>query len=187
MHPLELIILILASLGSLFGIAILTRELIESKLSAMKKILRSPTTWFTITTLFFSLMAYLIHNFFYDFWEIAFIVGALTVLTLSGKLMRRSVCYKAWWLSIPFALFWGTWSSPIYLLYALNVAPDHLKHSRADYSGLIWLGIIIYMFIISAIVNFVIGLVETSKRRKQEKQQVQDNDQNLELREEAEG
>lgn len=179
MHPLELIIIILASLGSLFGIALLTRELIESKLSSMKKILRSPTTWLTITTLIFSLMAYLIQDFFYDFWELAFIVGALTVLILSGKLMKRSICYKAWWLSIPFALFWGAWSSPVYLLYTLHVAPDHMKHSRAEHSGLIWLAFLIYMFVISTIVNFIIGLVETSKRRKQEKLQVQDNDQNL--------
>lgn len=184
MHPIELAIFTLAALGALFGIALLTRELTEFKLSSMKKILRSPTTWLTITTLIFSLMAYLIHNFFYDFAEVAFIIGALTVLILSWKLMKRSICFKTWWLSIPFALFWGAWSSSTFMIYAAYIAPDNYKSTQGDHSGLIWIALMIYMFVISTIVNFIIGLVETSKRRKQEKLQVQDNDQNLELREE---
>ena len=173
MHPIELTVEIISSLGVLFGIGLLIHAFITSFKKTCRRILRSVETWLIALTIIFCILAINIENFFYDFPIVPLLIAALAVLLISRKLMMATVYRRSKWISLFLALLWGIWSFCIFLLLILTIIPDyptlhHYEGHARGLHGMMLVGFAVWEMIFSFAISLYVITTTTRKQRKGE-------------------
>ena len=173
MHPIEWTLIIISSLGLLFGIGVLIRTLTTSFKENFRKILNSKATWLTALTILSCLLALSYQNFFYGFPAVPLLIAALAVLLISRRLMMATVSEKSIWISLFITLLLGIWSFSIYLLLVVILIPNYPTlhhyegHSHGLY-GMMLVGFAVWEMIFSITISLYTVIKETRKQRKED-------------------
>ncbi len=172
LYPIEWAMIIIASLGILFGIGVLLYALIASFKENCKKIIYSKASWLTALTILSCLLASSYKNFFYGFPAVPILIAALTVILISRRLMMASVIRNKRWISVILAIFWGIWSFCIYALLQFQIMPDYVtlyqlkRYDHVSY-GVMLATFAVLVMIISTPINLQIAIEATEKQKKE--------------------
>lgn len=174
MHPIELTVEIISSLGVLIGIGILLNTLIISFKDTWARIIKSMATWLTVLTIIACVLASKFENFFFGFPAVPLLIAAFAILLISRKLTIISVHEKSKWISILLAILWGAWSSFIYFRLIIIIIPDYptLYEMQGQVHwgyGVMLIGFAFWESFFSIIINLVIAIKANRKSKRRNK------------------
>ena len=173
MHPIIWTLIIISSLGLLYGLGVLIHALINSFKKTLNSIIFSKEIWLTALTILSYILAVSYKNFFYGFPAVPLLIASSTVIMISRRLMLASVIKKSKWLSILIALIWGIWSFCIYSILQTRILPDYPTLHQLREHGLFAYGvmmvlIMIVIAILSTIINIKTALQNTRIKRQED-------------------
>lgn len=172
LYPIEWAMIIIASLGILFGIGVLFNALISSFKENCKKIIYSKATWLTALTILSCVLAISYKNFFYGFPAIPILIAAFTVILLARRLTIASVIKKHRWISILIAIIWGIWSFCLYAVLETVIMPDYItlhqlkRYDQLSYAAML-IAFAVLVMVISTPINLQIAVKATEKQKKE--------------------
>lgn len=157
--------IIISGIILIFSFIVFISKLFTLSFIEIKKMLKKPTSIFTMISILFIVIDYFIENLFHDIFFIPVIIVPITTILISRALTIFVINWKPKKLSWILTIFFGIGSFCVFIIQIvlLYVRPDYSGSDHHGYQALGFFYFCIELGVIVTIISIIVNIIEKKR------------------------